>query len=533
MLKPHWFSLSPVFRSAASTPPPMTAFAYTAVVFLTAAGALVLEIVAARLIAPYVGMSLYTWTAIIAVVLTGLSVGHWLGGRLAGPDLARADGVRRTALALAAAAVSTLASLPMLRLAAGPLIASGMGAVGTVVLLTGLLFFLPSLFVGVVSPLVTKLAIDDAPEQSGRVLGRMFAAGAAGSILGTLAAGYLFISWVGSTGTVLAVAGLYAVLAAGFGVWARRGLTAVLAVLIMPGMALTAWGQVSQAYRSPCDVESDYFCIRFDDFSPMSGRPSRLMVLDHLVHSINDQRDRTLLYSPYVHFVDEVTDLRLAGRPDTKAFFIGGGGYTLPRAWARIHPDMEMTVVELDPEVTRAAVDKMWLDPSYPNLKIRHADARTALHALHPAVKFDVVFGDAFHDIAVPAHLVTREFHRELAGRITENGFYAVNVVDLGKEPKFLFSLVKTLRLDFPEVEVWKTLDEMDEGGRVTFIVLAGKKSTKVGEMASVRGLARSWARWPMDDFDRRLAKVDVPILSDDFAPVDRLLSHLLLAPDI
>ena len=56
--------------------------AYALALALISAAALVVEIVAARLLAPYLGMSLYTWTAIIAVVLAGLSVGHWLGGWL-------------------------------------------------------------------------------------------------------------------------------------------------------------------------------------------------------------------------------------------------------------------------------------------------------------------------------------------------------------------------------------------------------------------------------------------------------------------
>ncbi len=510
----------------------MTAFAFTAAVFLTAAGALVLEIVAARLIAPYVGMSLYTWTAIIAIVLAGLSIGHWLGGRLAGPAIGHAEGVRRTALSLAAAAVATLASLPLLRLVSGPLLSGGLDAVTAVVVLTAVLFLLPSLFVGIVSPLVTKLAIDAEPDQAGRVLGRMFAAGAGGSIFGTLAAGYLFISWVGATGTVIAVAVLYAALAIGFALWSRRWAT-VLALLVLPGAGLTVWGNTLAAYRSPCQVESDYFCIRFDDFSTMSGRPSRLMVLDHLVHSINDRDDPALLYSPYVHFVDEIADLRLAGHRATRAYFIGGGGYTLPRAWARLHPDMKMTVAELDPAVTQAAADQMWLNPTDPNLHILHQDARQALNRLDPAERFDVVFGDAFHDIAVPAHLVTREFHGELAARLSEGGFYAVNVVDLGSDPRFLFALVKTLRLDFPAVEVWKTLDEIDETGRVTFIVLASARPTPETRIASLRGLARAWARWPENDLDRRLAAVDPPVLTDDHAPVERLLSRLLRAPDI
>ena len=511
----------------------MTAFAFTAVVFLTSAGALVLEIVAARLIAPYVGMSLYTWTAIIAVVLAGLSAGHWLGGRLAGPGVEHAQGVRRTAVALAAATVSTLASLPLLRVIAGPLLGGGMDAVWAVVILTGVLFFAPSLFVGVVSPIVTKLAIDAAPNDAGRVLGRMFAAGAAGSILGTLAAGYLFISWVGATGTVLAVAGLYAVLAIGFAAWGRRGFLLTV-LLAMPAAGLGVWGATAQAFRSPCQVESNYFCIRYDDFSKMSGRASRLMVLDHLVHSINDRDDPTMLVSPYVHFVDEVTGLRFAERPPERAFFIGGGGYTLPRAWAARYPEMEMTVAELDPEVTRVAAEVMWFDPAAPGLTIVHDDARVALQAMPAgAPKFDVIFGDAFHDIAVPAHLVTREFHREIAARLTPDGIYALNVVDLGVDPRFLFALVRTLREDFPVVEVWKTEDEMIDAGRVTFIVLAAARATPVGRLESVRGLGRAWHRWPAEALTGRMEAAEVPILTDDLAPVEWLLSRLLHAPDM
>ncbi|MEL6279434.1 MAG: fused MFS/spermidine synthase [Pseudomonadota bacterium] len=54
-----------------------------AALLLSSAGSMALEIAAGRLMAPYVGMSLYSWTAIIAVVLAGLSVGHWIGGVMA------------------------------------------------------------------------------------------------------------------------------------------------------------------------------------------------------------------------------------------------------------------------------------------------------------------------------------------------------------------------------------------------------------------------------------------------------------------
>lgn len=510
---------------------------YGAALFLSSAGGLVLEIVAGRLIAPYVGMSLYTWTAIIAVVLAGFSIGHWIGGRLAGPDCDHGRGARRLAAALALAAAATIACLPLLRLVAGPVLASGSGPVESVLLLTGALFLLPSLFVGTVSPVLTKLALDAAADgdgHQGRVLGRMYALGAVGSIAGTLASGYLFIAWIGSTGTVLAVGAVFAALAAVF-LWRARH-AAALAVAAATGLAaILAAGTLVDAYTSPCDVESDYYCIRIDDASAMTGRPSAVMALDHLVHSVNDRDDPTLLFSPYVHLVDELLPYRIAdvrGRDDLAAFFVGGGAYTLPRAWLAEYPAMTLTVAEIDPAVTRAAEAGMWLRAD-PRLRIRHGDARAVLQALPRTPAFDVVFGDAFHDISVPAHLVTREFAAEIAARLKPDGFYAVNVVDGGAQitPLFLFSVVRTLAAVFPSVEVWIDREEA-RSHRLTYLVVAGDRPTPVGRITAQYGYGAEWVRWPDADLATHLRASDALVLDDDFAPVDRLMTPVLDAPD-
>src|SRR6056297_1555588 len=79
---------------------------------VVSAASLVVEIVAGRMLAPYVGMSLYTWTAIIAVVLAGFSAGHWWGGRLAGRGTAEA--MRKMGWILLGAALLTALALPLL-----------------------------------------------------------------------------------------------------------------------------------------------------------------------------------------------------------------------------------------------------------------------------------------------------------------------------------------------------------------------------------------------------------------------------------
>lgn len=259
--------------------------AYGMALFVSSACGLIIEIVAGRLIAPYVGMSLYTWTAIIAVVLAGLSGGHWLGGLLAAPNVDFHRGERRVAAALALASVSSLGSLVLLKVVSGILLGGSLPAIPAIILLTAALFFLPSLFVGIVAPILTKLAVDQEPGSHGRVIGRMYALGTLGSIAGTLAAGYVFISWIGSAGTVITVAALYAILALAFAIADPLRLI-LFFFLAVSGAGLGWWGEGVQAFRSPCRVESDYFCIRIADYSPESGRASSLMVLDHLVHSI-------------------------------------------------------------------------------------------------------------------------------------------------------------------------------------------------------------------------------------------------------
>ncbi|MGE5504352.1 MAG: fused MFS/spermidine synthase, partial [Actinomycetota bacterium] len=293
-----------------------------AALFLVSAAALVVEIVAGRMLAPYVGMSLYTWTAIIAVVLAGLSAGNWIGGRLAEAAAARA----RVGIALLLAAAACAATPLLVRALSGPLLALGWNPIAAIVTLTAALFLAPSLLAGVASPVLTKLAVDAAPAHAGRAIGRMYALGAAGSIVGALAAGFLFISWLGTVRTILAVSALYAVL--GLVLLQRRRVAAVLV-----GLAAGAAAWAGDSLASPCRVESDYYCIRVDDFSRESGREAAVLVLDHLGHGINDRAEPRLLYSSYLQFADELAHRRF-GAEDISAFFIGGGAFTLPRAWA-------------------------------------------------------------------------------------------------------------------------------------------------------------------------------------------------------
>lgn len=467
-------------------------------------------------------MSLYTWTVIIAVVLAGLSLGHWLGGRLAGRDERLA---LRAALGLLAAALATLASLFLLPLVE-PLVA-GRDPVSHVAVLALAAFFAPSLFAGLLSPLLTKMALAAAPAaQAGRILGRMFALGAAGAILGTLAAGLLLIAWLGTAGSLLAIAALYALLALPFLAGRRRLLP--LAVLAPAALLALLPGRLGLA--AACLEESAYYCIRIDEVRFL-GRPARILALDHLVHGVNDRADPQQLLSPYLQGVDELVRRRFPG-PALSAFFVGGGAYTLPRAWLDRYAEGRFLVAEFDPAVTRLARERLWL-PASPALEVRHADAREVLRRLPEERRFDVVFGDAFHDISIPQHLATDEFHAELARRLKPGGLYLVNVVDSLRQPRLLLSLARTLQRRFPVVELWLDLDALGAGpARTTWILLAGGEASRRGEIAARYGLPRRWVQVPLEEMAAWLPPGALVTLTDDYAPVDRLLGALLLDPD-
>ncbi|MEJ2015223.1 MAG: fused MFS/spermidine synthase, partial [Limibacillus sp.] len=259
--------------------PILLAFAVAA----NAAAAMILEIAAGRLLAPYFGMSLYSWTTVIGVVLAGLTLGHWLGGYLAAAE-GRAL-TRRLSLCFWAGAATSALVLPVLSLLVGGTGLRDLPPAPAIAISGFAAFFLPSLLAGLVQPMATKAALEmlgaDADGRAtGRVLGRMLAMGALGSILGTFLAGFVLISYIGSSGTVWLVAGINAVLGALFLPPLARllGLAGSAGALAL--FLLTPLG--GAAFQSPCDEESQYFCIQIDPADNMTGSPSRLMALDHL-----------------------------------------------------------------------------------------------------------------------------------------------------------------------------------------------------------------------------------------------------------
>ncbi|MGD2171731.1 MAG: fused MFS/spermidine synthase, partial [Gammaproteobacteria bacterium] len=145
-----------------------------------------------------------------------------------------------------------------------------------------------------------------------------------------------------------------------------------------------------------------------------------------------------------------------------------------------------------------------------------------------PAGSIDVMVTDAFHDIAIPYHLVTHEYVRLAKSKMKPGGIFTTNVVDVFPDPKMVKSLMKTLRLEFASVDVW--LDSIPEQPqRMTYVISASDKAIHSDVLDSRQGLQRSWLRIN-EPLQRTGTPLDrLPVFSDDFVPVERMISGLLL----
>lgn len=497
---------------------------YAVVVFVVSAVLMILEITAGRLIAPYVGMSLYTWTGIIGVVLAGLSLGSWLGGVAADGGAGRLS----VAVYLMVSGLLSIAVLLVLTWLAPILGQLSLGLVGVSLGLATGLFFLPSVALGMLSPLLTALALESHP-RPGRVLGRMHALSALGGICGTFAAGFWLIQTFGTRDILIAVGAISFLCALPFLFMQSRkklGLGLMAGALLL-GLLLTGAASARNGFENPCYEESAYFCIRVDDASADAPfGEARALVLDYLLHGINHREEPGMLIAPYVHLVDELALGFFGERAHSARYlFLGGGAYTHPRAVHSLSPEAIVVVAELDPAVTEVAREQLYVDTQ--GMEILHQDARAAIKSMQPA-SFEVIIGDVFHDISIPFHLLTSEFFAEAKTVLTPDGVMLLNIVDIYPSGRLVQSVVRTLKTQFAEVHVFvEVVPQLPE--RLTYVISATDRPAPPEFVYAQRGFERQWRRVTGTVTTTEPGTEPAPVLTDDFAPIEALISPLLL----
>ena len=478
--------------------------------FLCSGAVLVLEIAGLRLIAPYVGITLETNTAVIGFALAAIAVGAWAGGTLAD----RADPRRLIPPLVVAGGALVVAVLPLVRFTGE---AFGGADAGSVLLLAFVAIVVPAALLSAVPPMVVKLQLADLAE-TGAVVGRLSGIGTLGGIAATFLTGFVLVALFPTSG-ILVGTGLVTVLAGiAAAVYLRRGaggrrLPAALIVLAAVGTLLAALAP------SPCEEETAYHCARV---ATDPDRPTgRLLLLDTLRHSYVDLADPTHLEFEYVRAIASVTDVVAPAGEPLSALHLGGGGLTVPRYLAEVRPGTESLVLEVDPGVVDVDREQLGLETS-DELAVRVVDARIGL-ADEPPGRRGLVVGDAFGGLSVPWQLTTREALEAVDAALTDDGVYVANLID-HPPLDFVRAELATLRAVFPHVLLLARAPVLagEDGGNV--VAVASQRPLPVEAITAAlpeRDLA--WHVAEGAELDAFIGAAEV--LTDDSAPVDQLLT--------
>ena len=503
-------------------------------VFLSGALVMVLEMVGARVLAPYVGTSAIVWTSLIGVVLACLALGAWAGGRMADRHLSR----RGLALALAGAGLGS-ALTALCHALVGQWVTEGIGNlyVAAVAAAVGI-FALPAFFFGMISPYAIRLRIGSV-DTAGATVGRLYALSTAGSILGTFLGGFVLISFFGSASILWGVAVCMLALSLCNAAKGGKIRVALLALCLIGAVVNGMYGSWQEGRGGMRLVESPYNSIRIYEGADWGegGRAVRLMATDpgysqsgmYLDAPADLYFQYTRFYALGPHFVPQARSVLM----------LGGGGYSVPK-WilagksALAAPgEVRMTVVEIDPAMTDTARRWFALEDDA-RLTVRHEDARAFLN--RQKEQYDLVFVDVFNShYAVPFQMGTVEAAQALRRAVAPGGALLMNVISAvnGEDGRLFQGIYRALTGAFAEVQVYcvSRPDRPDEVQNLMVVAFPEERDGRTEEMLKAQaagGTAGSAVAHLLAARHAEPLVFDTPPLTDDFAPVERYALMLL-----
>jgi spermidine synthase len=526
------------------------------VVFIASFCTLVIELVAGRIMAPYVGVSLYTWTSIIGVVLAGISIGAYVGGLIAD----RYPRPSTLGWLLFLSGVGALAISPLTNLAGGSEFQTSLMV--RILLITAIIFFLPSCLLGMISPVVVRLTLKNL-KQTGNVVGKIYAFSTLGSIIGTFATGFFLISWMGTRSILLTMGAILIISAPIFGGFLAKLKTLVAFVLllsfflILPLVGLYAYAAIAPAtiaipagpfnalkvsyvyaFKSPSAKdayffkESNYYTIKLKKSMRDGKRPLETLILDHLVHSYTDLNDPGYLKYEYIRIYEEVVRWQAKKRNSCNALFLGGGGYTFPRFLDARYKHAAIDVVEIDPEIIRVGEQYLGVAKDS-HIRSYNEDGRWFVMTRKEQGKYDYVFGDAFNDLSIPYHLTTKEFAAQLKLLMKPDGLLLANVIDSFQHGAFMPSYIRTLEEVFGKGNVHLILLKSTSAGVgiSTFVIVASPQRLDMEDFVRTIGKEKGEKMvshvMPEDQLEKYLKERYSVILTDDYVPADNLIAPI------
>src|SRR5919199_140324 len=390
-------------------------------VFVGGFSSLGIEFAASRLLAPYFGQSLFIWGILIGLILVYLTAGYYLGGRLADrrPD---AQFLYRIALiAAATTALIPIISSPILALSQKGFAQLSVGLVIGSLISVIILFAVPVVLLGMVSPFAIRLRIRDVT-RAGNAAGAVYALSTLGSILGTFLPVFWLIPTFGTRPTLFIFSVALLALSVA-GLWPRRRVFALFLVAVVAGAALLPHGiKPPEQGRLVYEKESAYHYIQVVQ---VGTRTELILNEGQAIHSIYDTASLTT-GGPWDYFLlgSYFRPAQAAEPVPRRVAILGLAGGTSARQYTAAYGrSVEITGVEIDPDILDVAHRYFHLDE--PNVHAVVQDARYWLAG--DDHRYDVVAMDAYRQPYIPFHLTTREFFQLVRAHLAPGGAAVVN----------------------------------------------------------------------------------------------------------
>ena len=443
-------------------------------VFICGAIGMILELVAARVLSPYVGSSNLIWTTIIGVMLISMSVGYWLGGKKADKDPSRNS---LSNLILLGALTASL--IPLLETVLVSNFAKITDNLVVIALITSAVIFgIPSFVVATVSPFAVKLR-DKEYENLGEISGSTSSLSTIGSIFGTFLAGFVLIPTFGVRTIVLGITIVLLILAILLHEDKNRKYFIFVAIIAISIFAFQILGKVVFEKQNPDiieDVDSQYSRIWIKQVAA-NDTTYKTMQVENGLESYVDEKTGDM-GARYLYYYD-LADYYLKDFKST--LMIGGAAYTYPTHYLDKYEDKTMDVVEIDEKMTELAEKHFNLDINNERLNIYHQDGRSFLNTTKN--KYDVILIDAFKGENAPFELTTYEAMKNARNILNDNGMVITNIISSleGEEADFIEYEYSTYKKVFDDVKVFKVRN-YEDNERQNIILIGFKGNTNIND---------------------------------------------------
>jgi spermidine synthase len=485
-------------------------------VFVSGAVLMALEILAFLINAKTFGSAWREVTAVIAVFLTAMSVGYWLGGRVGDKFPRPMTLMCSMGLGGVFVGIVPLIEPPI----TGAIFDSKLPLSTHALLASMCLYFVPALLLAMTSPIAIRLMAKSLT-QTGSVAGGISALSTVGSIAGTMVTGFYLIDTFEVPKIVYILGGVMMMMAGLVGVAYRNQVIKIVVVTAFVAASVSGvWAQQRILFERT--TQYHHIIVAEED-------GVRWLHFDNTYQSSMDPKDPLkgfLEYTDYFHcaflFNGDIKDVLM----------VGLGGASTVKSFLHYYPNVNVDVVEIDPMVVEVAKNYFGLKTDNPRLKIHVMDGRVYIKKAEK--KYDLIMLDAYaanrYGLTVPRHLVTKEFFQEIYDKLTPNGIMIYNIAANfdNYANKMTRALHRTTASVFKSQYTW----DVESSWNTMLVALKSPKTmTKDQLVTRAKELVKD-DKVKLPDFVQRASRLhtarystsDVPLLTDNYAPVDSLM---------